>query len=224
MVVDPRRPTKPSHHPGRAGRREADRNVARIAAMSPARRARELSKPGSHVNALGNPACDWYAAGNENGGYTAVFVYGTLKTGHGLASRLDGTRVPAAARGRIYWVHGRGGYPVADFREDGWVAGELVMVPNTRAAQSALDDVLAMEEGAGYKVREVEVVLANGATRLTALACHWEQARRGDRIPGTLPHLVDGARTEDAAWFPDPPPRALWDEAGDEPWDPTCQP
>lgn len=123
-----------------------------------------------------------------NGGYTELFVYGTLRQGHGLANRLSGPRDPAVADGRLYFVHGHGGYPVADFREEGRIVGEIVSVPNRPDGKPSRDllSVLAMEEGAGYTIREIEVRQTHWGREYPrrVLACCWENDRRGDLIEG----------------------------------------
>lgn len=152
------------------------------AAAKPKRKVRYQAKKQTGVPTPEN----WLRRMEFNGGYTDIFVYGTLREGHGLASRLDGPRESAKAKGRLYFVSGHGGYPVCDFREDGDVIGEIIRVPNKRdgSMSKRLLDTLGMEEGAGYTIRSIEVMQVHWGREYPrqVLACCWENERRGDRI------------------------------------------
>lgn len=112
-----------------------------------------------------------------------VFVYGTLRYGEGNYQWCSDA-VVAVLRdchtdGRIYWVSGRSGYPVAKLDEEGEIIGDILWFdPSHRAYH----DVVAMEIGAGYEVRKVSVRCQGGELR-EASAFHYVRAPRGHLIP-----------------------------------------
>ncbi len=108
-----------------------------------------------------------------------LFVYGTLRRGHGLHDHIryaalpnDPVHFPALIEGELRY-HDCMYYPVLT-PGDRAVVGDFYMLPDCRA----LMDVLTMEHRAGYTVttREVLIQLHNGETVFrNALVCLWER-------------------------------------------------
>lgn len=102
-----------------------------------------------------------------------VFVYGTLRYGEGNYSWCqDAVRYVlrnCATEGRIYWVYGTQGYPVAKLDEDGKIKGDILWFEKDHPDYR---DVVRMELGAGYEIRNVRVECEGGEHR-DCLAFHY---------------------------------------------------
>lgn len=109
-----------------------------------------------------------------------IFVYGTLRPGsYNHWYEEEGVDPNCTARGRLYFVHGHSGFPVADFDEEGVIVGDVIWL---RDDSQDFQDICNMELGAGYTLRDIEVTDAEGST-YTAYAWHYPQKLRGKRIP-----------------------------------------
>lgn len=99
-------------------------------------------------------------------GLIGMFVYGTLRPGAYNAwynaARVDRNCV---AQGRIYFVQGSYGYPVAKFDEEGEIVGDVLWLDPEG------DDyfsICQMEQGAGYEIRNILVQKGSVVTRVQA--------------------------------------------------------
>lgn len=87
-----------------------------------------------------------------------LFVYGTLREGMALAHLLpEGERNPAWVWGFTLWEYAGGRYPVMMEATGKHVIGEVVEV----ADLDAFAAVHAMEVGAGYEARPINVKVAH---------------------------------------------------------------
>jgi gamma-glutamylcyclotransferase (GGCT)/AIG2-like uncharacterized protein YtfP len=114
-----------------------------------------------------------------------VFVYGTLRKGHGNGIAFFGgaDRVVegATTQGRLYYAFpGFKGYPVCVFTEEGTVTGDVFYFENKN--DPGLVDAYRMEVNAGYTPTEVQVTLPGGSVE-TCLVFHWGRDVKGDHIP-----------------------------------------
>lgn len=111
-----------------------------------------------------------------------VFVYGTLRVdqyNYDWCKRaVRHSVIDCKAKGNLYWVHDKSGYPVAKFDEDGEIIGDVLYFDPT---SKTYDDVVSMELGAGYEVREIEVRTPEGET-LECIAFHYVDRPRGEWI------------------------------------------
>lgn len=114
-----------------------------------------------------------------------MFVYGTLRPGHGNYTMLEGAVLSdmkeGTTKGRLYHVHGGTDawpiYPVARFDEEGTIVGALLEVD---ASNRHVMAVQRMELGAGYLAQTVEVTTTDGE-KVQALAWHYPHTT-GPRI------------------------------------------
>ena len=117
----------------------------------------------------------------------SLFVYGTLRTGEGLARGYlpDSlfTRREAMIGGTLHWHFG-GGYPVFDPDGDGVVLGEVVTArpDRLRDARRMMGRTLSMERGAGYSIEPTQVVTDDG--KADTFVCAWRHEARGPVIEG----------------------------------------
>lgn len=112
-----------------------------------------------------------------------VFVYGTLRVGHGnfewAADAVKYALIDARTAGRVYFVHGRGGYPVAKFDEDGTIVGDVLWFDPRHPMFS---EVVRMEIGAGYSCREV-IASHDEYPDVECMGFHYERTPGGAWIP-----------------------------------------
>lgn len=138
-----------------------------------------------------------------------VFVFGTLRVGHGNYRMVEREVVArtysVATKGKMYYVGGGwGGYPVVDFRENGMVIGDLLyfdvedplewweeVAPHRSCDYRGLAGAIGMEVGAGYTPAYIEV-LTPDRELVKAVAFTWEHRRRGDHIPSGDWNMVKG--------------------------------
>lgn len=112
-----------------------------------------------------------------------LFAYGTLRDqAHPFTSEAERVADGCWARGQMYHVLGGSTqqpiYPVVDFDEPGTVVGTLLIVDG-----AALSWIHAMELGAGYEAREVEVTVPGSSQTALAVAYHYPDSRRGAMVP-----------------------------------------
>lgn len=115
-----------------------------------------------------------------------MFVYGTLRYGDGnwgqsaLSRSVDQqVTVGCRVRGRLYNVSGTHPvFPVAKLDEEGEIWGDLMVFDSDHPTY---DHIVRVEQGAGYEIRPVEVVLPSGA-KMSALAWHYLREPRGELI------------------------------------------
>lgn len=111
-----------------------------------------------------------------------VFVYGTLRVGHGnftwAADAVVYVLPDCTAEGRIYFVHHGGGYPVAKFDEVGTILGDILWFD---PKHPEYESVVSMEIGAGYELRQVSVTTPEGDT-MDCQTFHYRHKPGGPRI------------------------------------------
>lgn len=116
-------------------------------------------------------------------GLLPCFVYGTLRSGQGnyhwcqAAVRRETLNV--RANGRLYFVSGHTGYPVAKLDENGIILGDVLWFD---PVHPDFDAVVQMETGAGYECRDIEV-LTEESERIDCMAFHYIWTPRGELIP-----------------------------------------
>lgn len=120
--------------------------------------------------------------GREGDPLVPVFVYGTLRVGQYNFSWAQEAVVDTiqncTAKGALYFVDGRFGYPVAKFDEEGEIKGDVLWFD---PAHEEYQSVVRMELGAGYEVREIEV--RTESETIEAIAFHYLRPTRGNPIP-----------------------------------------
>ena len=100
-----------------------------------------------------------------------MFVYGTLRPGsYNAWYASDRVDRDCTVNGRIYFVSREGGYPVAKLDEEGTIHGDVIWLEDDSDDYAA---ICAMEEGAGYTSRWVEVVDSEGQS-YEAWAWHYD--------------------------------------------------
>jgi len=113
----------------------------------------------------------------------AMFVYGTLRPGHGnyrwAARGVDESRTVRDVRigGDLYFVHGSGGYPVAKLDGEGEIVGDVVFFYED---SPEYHDVYRMEDGAGYDL--IQVVPEDWDSDVPVYAWHYRGEPRGKQI------------------------------------------
>lgn len=114
----------------------------------------------------------------------ALFVYGTLRVGEGnyqwVSRHLELPPLEGClADGGLYHVWGNwGGFPVAKFDVPGTVWGDLLFM---ESSSDVFREIAWMEEGAGYLLRQVEVLTPYNEV-VPALGWHYPRPA-GRRIP-----------------------------------------
>lgn len=113
-----------------------------------------------------------------------VFVYGTLRIGQynyrWARAAVRETVKNCRTNGKLYFSRGlSGSYPVAKFDEEGTILGDVLWCDPSHPDYGGM---VRMELGAGYEVREIEVVTAKSET-MEALGFHYLHRTRGDAIP-----------------------------------------
>lgn len=122
------------------------------------------------------------ATPDQMGDLIPVFVYGTLRVGHGNHSwAIEAVRhyvTDVTAEGAIYFVGPYGGYPVAKFDEPGTILGDILWMD---AGHPTYREVVRMEIGAGYELRTVAVSTDEGEVKCQAF--HYIRRPGGPQIP-----------------------------------------
>lgn len=103
-----------------------------------------------------------------------VFVYGTLRVGEGNFEWIQDCVVEydqdVTAFGHIWFYHSIGSYPVAKFAQTtDTIKGDVLWC---NSDHRMYERMVAMEVGAGYEFKEIEVVLSNGV-RQDVMGFHW---------------------------------------------------
>lgn len=123
------------------------------------------------------------AAPDHDDPLVPVFVYGTLRIGEGnwlwARSAVRHEVSDVRASGRLYFVSGQWGFPVAKLDEAGIIVGDVLWFD---PAHPAYDDVMEMEIGAGYECREIEVTTSDDSERIDCIAFHYQGLPRGELI------------------------------------------
>lgn len=111
-----------------------------------------------------------------------VFVYGTLRVGHGNFSWASDAVVYAlidcTAEGRIYFVTQDRGYPVAKFDETGTILGDVLWFD---PKHPDYESVVQMEVNAGYELRPISVKTPQDGS-MECQTFHYVHRPRGQRI------------------------------------------
>lgn len=118
----------------------------------------------------------------EAEGTLPMAVYGTLRFGQsnfswaqeGVLFIVRNVVFP----GRLYYVHGRQGFPVAKLDEPGLIHGDILFFDREHPETQAVWD---MESGAGYSIKGIEAQDSEG-NDWNALAWHYDWSPRGQLI------------------------------------------
>jgi gamma-glutamylcyclotransferase (GGCT)/AIG2-like uncharacterized protein YtfP len=110
----------------------------------------------------------------------ACFVYGTLRPTAwndrgGFVRIVDDCTI----EGKIYWVSGDGGYPVAKLDLSGRILGDVLWFPKESPVWKSID---RMERGAGYDLWDVVATDPEGE-EIKCSAWHYMGTPRGKLIP-----------------------------------------
>lgn len=124
---------------------------------------------------------------NVEGNLIPVFVYGTLRVGQGnfrwAQEAVRHVLLNCTTKGRIYFVHGRRGFPVAKLDEEGTILGDVLWFD---PQHPDFDGVVSMELGAGYEMKDVTVTTEDGELEACAFHYIWddmgEWIRSGDWV------------------------------------------
>lgn len=125
----------------------------------------------------------------------ACFVYGTLRPrAWNDRGGYENIRRECTVEGKVYWVSGRSGYPVAKLDESGRISGDVLWFPKNSGEWHS---IVRMEEGAGYELWDVTALASNG-DEIPAVAWHYRGVPRGKLIPdGDWLKAHDGLYVED---------------------------
>lgn len=111
-----------------------------------------------------------------------LFAYGTLRADQGNYSWTSDcvirTDLNCTTTGRIYFVSTRMGYPVAKLDEDGTIFGDVLWCDPDH---KSYDDIMRMELGAGYEVREIDAYTTE-CNLIECIAFHYRYDPWGDLI------------------------------------------
>lgn len=115
-----------------------------------------------------------------------ILVYGTLRPGHNnfrwAQACVQGITENVTTPGKLYWVEGEHGYPVAKFDvyATEFIHGDILHCDEN---DEAFRDMVRMEVGAGYELRTVACVTADGK-KTGAYGFHYLGTPRGRQIEG----------------------------------------
>jgi gamma-glutamylcyclotransferase (GGCT)/AIG2-like uncharacterized protein YtfP len=123
-----------------------------------------------------------FTAGMHRQPLVPIFVYGTLRVGHGNYEWCKGavkrTQIGATSIGTIWFAYDHGSYPVAKFDEGNTtIVGDVLWFnPQHRS----FDEVVSMEYGAGYVLVDIEY--EHEGETLECMAFHYIGQPRGPKI------------------------------------------
>lgn len=116
---------------------------------------------------------------NDADDLVRVFVYGTLRVGHGnfqwCSDAVRYALIDARTDGRIYFVNGTRGYPVAKFDEEGTILGDVLWFDPDHPDFA---DVVRMEIGAGYTCQDI-IVRHDEYPDIECMGFHYVRSPRG---------------------------------------------